>query len=80
MSGSTANNYPPYFSRFVVLTKWSTIDDPDFSRSGLKATSLIRVGRLAVIDGGILLGTIGEVDAERLKRIKVRLSKWFKKD
>ncbi|MBI1880527.1 MAG: type II toxin-antitoxin system PemK/MazF family toxin [Chloroflexi bacterium] len=54
-------------------------NDPDFSRSGLKTTSLIRVARLAVIDGGILLGTIGEVDAERLKRIKVRLSEWFKK-
>jgi len=54
-------------------------NDPDFSRSGLKATSLIRAGRLAVIDGSILLGMIGEVDAERLKRIKVRLSEWFKK-
>ncbi|NJN98710.1 MAG: type II toxin-antitoxin system PemK/MazF family toxin [Anaerolineales bacterium] len=54
-------------------------NDSDFSRSGLKATSLIRTGRLAVIDGGILLGTLGEVDTERLKRIKVRLSEWFKK-
>jgi hypothetical protein len=34
---------------------------------------------LSVIDGGILLGTIGEVDAERLKRIKGRLSAWLKK-
>jgi mRNA interferase MazF len=54
-------------------------NDPDFAGSGLKIPSLIRIGRLAVIDGDILLGAIGEVDTKRLKRIKVRLSEWFKK-
>ncbi|MCQ3979115.1 MAG: hypothetical protein DPW09_37315 [Anaerolineae bacterium] len=34
---------------------------------------------LGKLPGSILLGTIGEIDTERLKRIKVRLSEWFKK-
>ena len=53
--------------------------DPDFSKSGLKTSSVIRVGRLAVIEGSILLGSIGEIDGKRLKRIKANLSDWLKK-
>jgi mRNA interferase MazF len=53
--------------------------DADFSRSGLKSPSLIRVGRMAVVDQGLLLGSIGEIDAERLKRIKANLSAWIAK-
>jgi mRNA interferase MazF len=52
-------------------------DDDDFSRSGLKATSLIRVGRLAVAEEGMLLGAVGEIAPERLKRIKARLAAWL---
>jgi mRNA interferase MazF len=52
-------------------------DDTDFSRSGLKASSVIRVGRLAVVEGGMLLGSIGEIDSERLRRIKTRLADWL---
>jgi len=54
-------------------------DDADFVRSGLKTPSLIRVGRLAVVSGEILLGAIGEIDAERLRRIKTRLADWLAK-
>lgn len=52
--------------------------DNDHLRSGLKAISVIRVGRLAVINAGQLLGTIGEIDAERLERIKTNLANWLK--
>jgi len=52
-------------------------DDTDFSRSGLKASSVIRVGRLAVVEGGMLLGSIGEIDPERLRRIKTKLADWL---
>ena len=31
-------------------------DDSDFKESGLKVPSLIRIGRLAVVDGDIFLG------------------------
>ena len=53
--------------------------DADFVQSGLKSPSLIRVGRLAVVGGGTLLGAIGEIDAERLHRIKTHLANWLTK-
>ncbi len=52
-------------------------DAADFSISGLKATSVIRVGRLAVVDESILVGSIGEITPERLKRIKSSLANWL---
>jgi len=51
--------------------------DSDFSTSGLREPSVIRVGRLAVVDGGILLGAIGGIDSGRLQRLKVRLAAWI---
>lgn len=54
-----------------------TPDDPDFKGSGLKLTSLVRIGRLAVVSDEILIGKIGQIDAQRLSRIKQRLSKWI---
>lgn len=49
----------------------------DFSSSGLKAASVIRVGRLAVVYENILIGSIGHVDLERIKRIKSGLAIWL---
>jgi len=54
-------------------------DDPDFDNSGLKTPSVIRVGRVAVVEESILLGAVGEIDADRLKRIKENLSDWLNK-
>lgn len=51
--------------------------DPDFTHSGLKVTSVIRNGRLAVVQGAILRGAIGEISAARLQRIKQRLARWL---
>jgi len=53
--------------------------DPDFANSGLKTSSVIRVGRVAVVEENILLGAVGEIDAERLKRIKKKFSDWLNK-
>jgi mRNA interferase MazF len=53
-------------------------DVPDFVKSGLKVASVIRVGRLAVVEGEILIGAIGEITSERLERIKGRLVDWLK--
>ncbi len=55
-------------------------NDDDFEESGLKVTSVIRVGRLAVISGEILLGAIGQVSRERLKRIRKNLSDWLSQE
>jgi len=52
-------------------------DDKDFGESGLKVTSVIRVGRLAVVSGEILLGAIGQISSERLNRVKKHLADWF---
>lgn len=54
-----------------------TPDDSDFKESGLKVPSLIRIGRLAVVEGDILLGKLGQIDVQRLLRIKQKLSRWI---
>jgi len=52
-------------------------DDDDFGASGLKVTSVIRVGRLAAVSGGILIGAIGQVSSKRLRRVKQNLANWL---
>jgi mRNA interferase MazF len=52
-------------------------DDADYSASGLKAASLVRVGRLAVAEERVFLGAIGQVMPDRLQRIKRRLADWL---
>ena len=51
--------------------------DSDFAQSGLKLESVIRVGRLAVLEGESLLGEVGKISGERLKRIKSHLAEWM---
>lgn len=51
--------------------------DQDFEESGLKITSVIRVGRLAVVSGEILLGAIGKISSKRLTRVKKHLADWL---
>ncbi|MDP4030242.1 MAG: type II toxin-antitoxin system PemK/MazF family toxin [Gallionella sp.] len=50
--------------------------DPDFANSGLKAPSVLRLSRLAVLDGSRLLGSIGAISEERLGNVRQRLAKW----
>jgi mRNA interferase MazF len=52
-------------------------DDPGFRDSGLKLSSLIRIGRLAVVNADILVGNIGQIDDIRMVRIRQNLSKWI---
>jgi mRNA interferase MazF len=52
-------------------------DATDFSAAGLKATSVVRVGGLAVVGESILVGSIGEIAPERLRRIKSGLANWL---
>ncbi|MCK4543183.1 MAG: type II toxin-antitoxin system PemK/MazF family toxin [Spirochaetales bacterium] len=53
--------------------------DQDLNYSGLKAPSLFRISRLAVVEKSILLGAIGEISTERLSLIKTSLSHWIKR-
>lgn len=52
-------------------------DDQDFTTSGLKVSSVIRIGRLAVVESNVLLGSTGHIEPERLRRIKARLAQWI---
>ncbi|RME83255.1 MAG: type II toxin-antitoxin system PemK/MazF family toxin [Caldilineae bacterium] len=63
-----------YIEGFDEIVKES---DQDFGESGLKVASVIRVGRLAVVSGDILVGAIGTISPERLHRIRQNLMKWL---
>ena len=51
--------------------------DADFLQSGLKKASLIRGGRLAVVEDAMLVGAIGEIHQIRLQRVKQRIANWL---
>jgi len=53
-------------------------DDQDFKDSGLKLRSLIRIGRLAVVNADILVGNIGRIADIRLARVRQKLSQWIR--
>jgi mRNA interferase MazF len=52
-------------------------EDADFSQSGLKTASVIRISRLAVVNRRVLIGSIGKINSERLRSIKKKLSEWI---
>ncbi len=53
-------------------------DDNDFGHSGLKSSSVFRIARLAVISDEMMLGCIGAISGDRLKRIRERLADWVR--
>ena len=71
MISSQTRHYIPQFDEIIEE------NDSDFAQSGLKIASVIRVGRLAVVEGGVLLGAMGHISPERLQRIKSRLAAWI---
>lgn len=54
--------------------------DADFAATGLKVTSVLRLSRLAVLDGSLLMGSLGAISDERLQRIRQRLAAWITED
>lgn len=51
--------------------------DANFFDTGLKAPSILRLSRLAVLDGKLLVGSIGAISDERLMLLRQRLAKWI---
>ena len=51
--------------------------DADFQQSGLKKTSVVRISRLAVVEGDVLEGRIGRISSDRLQNIRRRLADWI---
>lgn len=52
-------------------------DASDFERSGLKVPSVIRVARLSVVSEEMLVGRIGEISEDRLRRVQKGLADWI---
>ena len=52
--------------------------DADFRSSGLRETSLIRLGFLAVLPASEFLGDIGSISPERHRRLLSRLAKYLR--
>jgi mRNA interferase MazF len=71
MISSQTRHYLPQFDEIIQE------QDSDFAQSGLKSASVIRVGRLAVVEGRVLLGAMGQISPERLQRIKNHLAAWI---
>ncbi len=71
MISSQLNQDIPGFDEIILPS------DSDFSESGLKIASLIRIGRIAVVNSDILLGSIGQISDTRLQRIRQKLSDWL---
>jgi len=55
-------------------------DQPDFPLSGLKAPSVIRVTRLAVVAADSFDGAVGQIGPERLQRIRHKIAAWVQGD
>jgi len=54
-----------------------TPHDTDFVATGLKTASVLRLSRLAVLDGALLIGSIGNIESNRLLRVRQRLADWI---
>jgi len=52
-------------------------EDADFSESGLKIPSIVRASRLAVVDGNILEGSLGQIGNDRLFRFRRSVAQWI---
>ncbi len=50
-------------------------DDDDFPTSGLRVASLIRLGMVATLPASAILGRLGAISENRLKRLKGRLAR-----
>jgi len=59
------------------LDEFITTEDSDFIQSGLKVPSVIRVSRLAVVEGDILLGKLGQISDDLLSRVRQNLARWI---
>ncbi len=53
--------------------------DTDYSASGLKCPSLIRLGKLATVESSVLEGVLGEISSKRLDRLLQRLGAYLQR-
>ena len=51
--------------------------DPEFNNSGLKTSSVFRLSRIAVLDGSLLIGKLGEIPENQLSSLRHRIADWI---
>ena len=57
--------------------EWISPSDADFAATGLKVPSVLRLSRLAVLDGSLLVGSLGSISHYRLEAVRSRLAEWI---
>lgn len=65
-----------------AVPNWDEIikpEDADHRNSGLKVPSLIRIGKLATVEEQVLEGVLGEISAERLTAIQLKISDYLER-
>lgn len=62
LDGKSWVYHPQLYQADPVLDEIIFTKDPDFVGSGLKAPSVLRLSRLAVLDGALLVGSIGSIN------------------
>src|SRR5690349_18276470 len=66
---------------YQAITNFDEIiapSDQDFSSTGLKVRSVVRLARLATVEVSGINARLGMISQSRLIRIRNRLSKWLK--
>jgi mRNA interferase MazF len=53
--------------------------DSDFSATGLRVRSAVRLGRLASVESSVINARLGRIAPDRLKKIQSRLAIWLQK-
>ena len=51
--------------------------DEDFGATGLKISSIVRVSRLAVLQGESMIGRLGDISHARLTALRRRVARWI---
>lgn len=51
--------------------------ESDFSKTGLKVSSVIRLSRLATVDSKIITARLGRISSERWLKIKKQIIAWM---
>jgi mRNA interferase MazF len=73
MVSSQLHQAEPGFDEVVAVS------DNDFAATGLKVSSVLRLSRLAVVDGRMITGSLGTIGPTRLATIRRKLSDWIGK-
>lgn len=61
----------PEFDEIISLA------DQDYTTTGLKVASVIRLGRLTSVELSVINARLGSISLERLTRIRAKLIRWL---